>query len=529
MFSLFEISYKLFYIDESEQPEPKPNEILTNIIKDSSKINNEDNQDYDDDDIQEKMSGIINDLKSESIVPDDKPLLPRKSITSNHLDNQESNSTPIIDDSTTEKPPQPPTRSMSETVLNDQNDKNDNIPTLPVQQNESSTEEEDDDDNDRSSNRTPKQNNFDETTRFGTVSTDIKQAPLSDELDTDRTKSSRSATPSTNSKLPNAIVSPPSRRESTNKSDQQQPSESAQSSTNDFQPTHEQSKLIKSGEQLQIPTNDINNERINSPPPSPSATKQIVQQNPLLDKNSRTSSRKSSANNEKLVDSDIISSRSRRSSNTSQKKQQQQSTNENNSSNEKDHSRRSSATDTTLVKQKNSATKDQSSRVNSNKSQTKTSSIKRSSVTDSENEKLPKLKSPRNPSGSQRATPTGDKQTNQWTKQIPIPPIQTTDDEIQSSRPQSPNVEQIAERNPPVFNNKKKKDPKRLLQRSNSFESFNHIPLVDDKSLDSTSGNNTETENSKQRRIKSKKKDMETNTDSKVSSRNDNYQQQGKI
>ncbi len=72
----------------------------------------------------------------------------------------------------------------------------------------------------------------------------------------------------------------------------------------------------------------------------------------------------------------------------------------------------------------------------------------------------------------------------------------------------------------------KKKEQNRSLRRSNSTESSNHIPLVDDKSLDSTSGNNTESENPKQQRIKSKKKDVETNTDSKTNSRNGNYQQQ---
>lgn len=49
--------------------------------------------------------------------------------------------------------------------------------------------------------------------------------------------------------------------------------------------------------------------------------------------------------------------------------------------------------------------------------------------------------------------------------------------------------------------------------------------MVDDKSLDSTSGNNTESEHPKQRRVKSKKKDVETNTEA----RNGNQQQQGEL
>jgi hypothetical protein len=70
----------------------------------------------------------------------------------------------------------------------------------------------------------------------------------------------------------------------------------------------------------------------------------------------------------------------------------------------------------------------------------------------SENErKLPPVNS-----SSRTTTPAGDKQTNHWTKQAPIPPIQTTDDEIPSPRPQSPNVEQIAQHNPPPKINKKR-------------------------------------------------------------------------
>ncbi len=152
---------------------------------------------------------------------------------------------------------------------------------------------------------------------------------------------------------PPTIISPASRRESTNKTDQQRTSRptnaiktnfddnSFQSSTHrpstsdtdHFTKTDEQSKLIKLGEQLQIPTDDLFNERINSPPPSPSGIKSIALINPLLGStlvqkeqdNSRPSSetnRKSPTtsmvSNEKVIDGDILSSKSRRESTISQ-------------------------------------------------------------------------------------------------------------------------------------------------------------------------------------------------------------------
>ncbi len=147
---------------------------------------------------------------------------------------------------------------------------------------------------------------------------------------------------------PTAVISPASRRESTNKTDQQptsRPSSTIKSkfndnlfesstnqSNNDFLTTNYQSKLIKPGEQLQIPLNDIDNERINSPPPSP-ITKQTVLKNPLLENNrtkteqdhSRPPSERnlkspmsSSVSNTKLIDGDAVSSKSRRNSNASQ-------------------------------------------------------------------------------------------------------------------------------------------------------------------------------------------------------------------
>jgi hypothetical protein len=100
-----------------------------------------------------------------------------------------------------------------------------------------------------------------------------------------------------------------------------------------------------------------------------------------------------------------------------------------------------------------------------------------------------------------------------------VPPVTSTtptkDNQTFNSRPQSPNVEQIAEHNQTPKAPIKKKEQR----RSNSAESFNRIPLVDDKSLDSASENNTETEKQKKRQVKSKKKDVETSTDGK----NGNY------
>ena len=152
---------------------------------------------------------------------------------------------------------------------------------------------------------------------------------------------------------PPTIISPGSRRESTNKADQQRKSRptsavktnfddnSFQSSTHrlstsdtdHFTKTDEQSKLIKLGEQLQIPTDDLINERMNSPPPSPSGVKSIALINPLLGStlvqkeqdNSRPSSetnRKSptisTISNDKVIDGDILPSKSRRESTISQ-------------------------------------------------------------------------------------------------------------------------------------------------------------------------------------------------------------------
>jgi hypothetical protein len=146
------------------------------FIKDASKITNQDNNDFDAEDIQRKMSGLINDLQSESITPDDNNLRPRKSVTSGRLiDDQGNSSTPAIVESSLNNPSQGPIRSMSESVLIDHHDTTELPSTLPIQQDESSTEDDDDTDfegfstNNKSITpvNTTKQMGLDETVRFG--------------------------------------------------------------------------------------------------------------------------------------------------------------------------------------------------------------------------------------------------------------------------------------------------------------------------------------------------------------------------
>jgi hypothetical protein len=154
-------------------------------------------------------------------------------------------------------------------------------------------------------------------------------------------------------KEPTDIVAPSSRRESTAKIDQQQTSRptsamktkpddnsfeplasrASSSRTNQFSVTDEQSKLITPSEQLQIPTNISYNDRLNSPPLSPTGAQSLVLINPLLESNlvqtEQERSRPSSAtnrksptasivSNEKVIDGDIVSPPSRRESNISQ-------------------------------------------------------------------------------------------------------------------------------------------------------------------------------------------------------------------
>lgn len=146
-------------------------------------------------------------------------------------------------------------------------------------------------------------------------------------------------------------VSPRSRQGSAKKTEQQPPSrppttKKSEENDNFFETstdisdsehviTDEQSKLIKPGEQLEIPADNMDNKRLNSPPPSLSTTGQLVSANPLLENDrpeanpeesrpasqiSRKSPITSSVSNEKLIDGDAVSAKSRASSNTSQQR-----------------------------------------------------------------------------------------------------------------------------------------------------------------------------------------------------------------
>ena len=158
-------SFSLYLEDKSEQPEPKSNEIIANIIKDAVQVVNQENGEFDDENIQRQMSELIHDLQSESIIPDDQKPHPRKSITSAHLiDNDENSSTPAIVDSSSNNLPPVPVRSMSESALVDSAEQQ---PVLPIQQDHSSIE--DDDDNQQSLNPT-KQNSLVEPPRSGNTS-----------------------------------------------------------------------------------------------------------------------------------------------------------------------------------------------------------------------------------------------------------------------------------------------------------------------------------------------------------------------
>ncbi|CAM4905735.1 unnamed protein product [Rotaria socialis] len=138
-------------------------------------------------------------------------------------------------------------------------------------------------------------------------------------------------------------------------------------------------------------------------------------------------------------------------------------------------------------------------------------------------------------SSSRSSTISDSAQKPNWLKQIPIPSIHFTDNETSSAmdqgvRPQSPNVEQIAERNklitppPPrtaksftgkkriVTEGSRRKQQGHLSRRSSSADS-GAIRMVDDDSLDSSSDNNSNFETQRRRHNKLKKRDAETNTE----------------
>lgn len=321
-----------------------------------------------------------------------------------------------------------------------------------------------------------------------------------------------------------------SRQSSANKTAQQRagsrPSTAKRSQHDDqsSDSSPERSKLIKLGEQMQIPTDDVENQRTNSPPPSTSLTALLALNNPLLEKKtpkadaknsrpgsqtSRKSSTTGSVNQEKRKESDVVSNKSRTSSRASKqpgkvsdekvispRSGRESQTSKHDPKDLKD-SRRSStdaevptrlsakpkqerisssakpkspspkrSAQTSRKNSSNVADRNGSSpvRIPSTKSPKVNpsnvhlslhfASFQRSSLTDSDNErKVPKLT--RLHSSSEASTPRNDQQSKTWIKKVPIPPLQTTNDDIRASRPQSPNVEQIAERNQHSSSSKK--------------------------------------------------------------------------
>ncbi|CAF2039831.1 unnamed protein product [Rotaria magnacalcarata] len=598
----------------------------------STSYNNDDSNNEDSD---RKTNELINELQSESIIPDDDNILPRSSNASGRLITDQDSSTPNITDSSSDHVNQGPARSMSESVLIDHHNPAEQPSTLPVQQYENSTDEDDtsdlssgqkgaknantvnnlsqqeqenntnrtfdrdsvrsikesNDDGERSSSAT-KNNHLDETTRFIAASpkpsvsripsTSSKRSqsmviqqsksPVTDEKassssritspqttknDTDILTANQSS-PSNNheDEPPTMASTSSSRRESVNKTDLQQTSRpssamksnvndnKSESSTtqlnNDFATTNEQSKLIKSGEQLQIPTNETDNAHVNSLPPT--------------SENNRKSSTESSVSNKKMIDGDAASSKSRRSSNASQQQklnlsssrkgsnasEQKVSNNresitsekksiiQQNSSDdqEKKSSSKSSSRKPSLVEQQRNASRRESQQQLSSSRRTSTSKQEQIISTDNKGSRrvstdvdVPVRTSAKQINSSTVTTSSENNQTSQATKQIHIPPLQLTDDDASSSRPQSPNVVQLAEHNPIAPKTRKQntnEQKKKEQHRSNSADSLNYIPLVDDASIDSASDVNTGSGRKQPQRIKSKKINVETNTDQRA-------------
>ena len=123
----------------------------------------------------------------------------------------------------------------------------------------------------RPASQQSKGNGLDETRRFGVTS---PKAPSS------ARQSSRA--PSRLSQH-SAVLDAPTPKETSPRSTAEPPAIVAQSrkSSSKTVDDDERDRLIKPGEQLQIPTEAIANERIHSPPPSPSAVRTLAMINPL--------------------------------------------------------------------------------------------------------------------------------------------------------------------------------------------------------------------------------------------------------
>ncbi len=152
-------------------------ELPTSTDLDQSEYSTTNDNGFDNEDIQKQMNGVIQDFQPRT---DDDTYIPRKSVTSNHLhDDQINTSTPnIINPSAENDSNEAPVRSMSESTLIDHHKSNEQSSPLPIRQDESISDGDDffntktatmNDDHQRPSSSI-KQNGLDETTNFGTTS-----------------------------------------------------------------------------------------------------------------------------------------------------------------------------------------------------------------------------------------------------------------------------------------------------------------------------------------------------------------------
>lgn len=139
--------------------------------------------DFDYQDIQNKMHGVIEDIQSQSTNDFQTT---RKSVTSNHLhDEQINNSLPANINLSSNEPSEGPVRSLSETALVDHPSTNEQSSLLPIRQDESQLDIEDINDqtrieqNDQRPASASKQNDLDETTRFATPASPRVQSAAS--------------------------------------------------------------------------------------------------------------------------------------------------------------------------------------------------------------------------------------------------------------------------------------------------------------------------------------------------------------
>ena len=292
---------------------------------------NSDRGDFNNEEIQRKMSEVIIKSQSRPITPQ-KPTAvasPRKQSLSD-TENADSTlttskTTKVVADESANQPRQN-SFSLGHTSSDDTTLDDDlfNSKTTATSQ------------EDRPASNRSKKDSLDETRRFGSVSPKptipsdatqpVSSRPNSRSSKNDRRSPSVHSTASASAKYDqqqrksqtslkspvpdhdekgkpaNAVVLPASRQGSAVKADQKassRPSSARKSPTNadvverpTQQPLDQPKKepyidesrlpLIKPGEQLQLPKESVDNERLNSPPPSPGVVKKTVSTNPLL-------------------------------------------------------------------------------------------------------------------------------------------------------------------------------------------------------------------------------------------------------